>query len=49
MILSGVSMTAMMSLDKLTTSGIFFTGLIMGLSYGFFWANKGFPRIEYHQ
>ncbi|HQW10752.1 MAG TPA: hypothetical protein PLP06_01330 [Saprospiraceae bacterium] len=46
MILSGVSMTAMMSLDKLTTSGIFFTGLIMGLSYGFFWANRDFLALN---
>lgn len=40
MLLSGVSMFAMMSLDKLDTFGVFFAGLIMGLSYGFFWANR---------
>lgn len=36
MILSGVSMTAMMSLGELSTVGVFVAGLIMGLSYGFF-------------
>lgn len=40
MLLSGVSMFAMMSLDNLDTFGVFFAGLIMGLSYGFFWANR---------
>ncbi|MFN0176085.1 MAG: MFS transporter [Saprospiraceae bacterium] len=40
MLLSGVSMFAMMSLDNLDTAGVFFAGLIMGLSYGFFWANR---------
>lgn len=42
MLLSGVSMTAMMSLDTLDSVGIFMAGLIMGLSYGFFWANRDF-------
>ncbi|MEY3194722.1 MAG: hypothetical protein RIQ78_819, partial [Bacteroidota bacterium] len=40
MLLSGVSMAAMMSLDELNTLGVFVAGLIMGLSYGFFWANR---------
>jgi len=40
MMLSGVSMIAMMSLQELDAKGIFFAGLIMGLSYGFFWANR---------
>lgn len=46
MILSGISMFAMMSLDELSTSGIFFAGLIMGLSYGFFWANRDFLALN---
>jgi YQGE family putative transporter len=46
MLLSGISMAAMMSLDKLTTWGIFGTGLIMGLSYGFFWANRDFLALN---
>jgi len=46
MLLSGISMTAMMSLEELTTWGIFGTGLIMGLSYGFFWANRDFLALN---
>ncbi len=46
MLLSGISMTAMMSLNELTTWGIFGTGLIMGLSYGFFWANRDFLALN---
>lgn len=46
MILSGVSMFAMMSLHHLDTLGVFFAGLIMGLSYGFFWANRDFLALN---
>ncbi|MFM2393193.1 MAG: hypothetical protein RLZZ546_1175 [Bacteroidota bacterium] len=46
MLLSGVSMIAMMSLDKLDSVGVFFAGLIMGLSYGFFWANRDFLALN---
>ena len=46
MLLSGVSMFFMMALDKLDTVGIFFAGLIMGLSYGFFWANRDFLALN---
>lgn len=46
MLLSGVSMTAMMTLDKLSTLGVFLAGLIMGLSYGFFWANRDFLALN---
>jgi YQGE family putative transporter len=46
MLLSGVSMTAMMLLDRLDTVGVFFAGLIMGLSYGFFWANRDFLALN---
>ena len=46
MLLSGVSMFAMMSLDNLDTIGVFFAGLIMGLSYGFFWANRDFLALN---
>jgi len=49
MILSGVSMFAMMSLDDLSTAGIFFAGLIMGLSYGFFLGQQRFSCSEYDQ
>lgn len=40
MLLSGVSMAIMMSLETLQLGGIICAGLIMGLSYGFFWANR---------
>jgi MFS transporter, YQGE family, putative transporter len=46
MLLSGVSMTAMMSLGNLSTVGVFIAGLIMGLSYGFFWANRDFLALN---
>ncbi|MCC6461762.1 MAG: MFS transporter [Saprospiraceae bacterium] len=46
MLLSGVSMSAMMMLDQLDTAGVFFAGLIMGLSYGFFWANRDFLALN---
>lgn len=40
MLLSGVSMLAMMSLKSLTNAGIGAAGLIMGMSFGFYWANR---------
>jgi len=46
MLLSGVSMFAMMTLDHLDTPGVFWAGLIMGLSYGFFWANRDFLALN---
>lgn len=46
MLLSGVSMTAMMMLNNLSTFGVFMAGLIMGLSYGFFWANRDFLALN---
>jgi YQGE family putative transporter len=46
MLLSGVSMFSMMMLDKLDTIGVFAAGLIMGLSYGFFWANRDFLALN---
>ncbi len=46
MLLSGISMIAMMSLEKLDSMGVFFAGLIMGLSYGFFWANRDFLALN---
>ncbi|MCC7504264.1 MAG: hypothetical protein IT259_03140 [Saprospiraceae bacterium] len=46
MLLSGISMTAMMMLPELNTAGVFWAGLIMGLSYGFFWANRDFLALN---
>jgi len=40
MLLSGVSMLAMMSLKTLSNAGIGAAGLIMGMSFGFYWANR---------
>lgn len=46
MLLSGVSMAVMMSLENLQLGGIVVAGLIMGLSYGFFWANRDFLALS---
>ena len=46
MLLSGISMTAMMMLDRLDTAGVAIAGLIMGLSYGFFWANRDYLALD---
>ncbi|MGE5106756.1 MAG: MFS transporter [Sphingobacteriales bacterium] len=40
MLLSGISMIVMMSLHELNTLGIASAGMIMGLSFGFYWANR---------
>ncbi len=45
MILSGISMGIIMLLKDLTVAGISTTGFIMGLSYGFFWANRVFLTL----
>lgn len=39
-------MFAMMSLHQLDTIGVFLAGLIMGLSYGFFWSNRDFLALN---
>lgn len=46
MLLSGISMSGMMFLDSLSTIGVFISGLVMGLSYGFFWANRDFLALN---
>jgi YQGE family putative transporter len=46
MLLSGVSMTAMMMIGHIELPGIIIAGLIMGLSYGFFWANRDFLSLS---
>ncbi|TSD62893.1 MFS transporter [Inquilinus sp. KBS0705] len=40
MIISGLDMAVMMLLPQLEMAGITLIGFIMGLSYGFFWANR---------
>ncbi len=42
MILSGVSMIFMMSLDEINYFGLTLAGLIMGMSFGFYWANRDY-------
>ena len=46
MLLSGVSMAVMMSLKTLNLGGIVLAGLIMGISYGFFWANRDYLALS---
>ncbi|BDD01966.1 MFS transporter [Persicobacter psychrovividus] len=46
MLLSGVSMTVMMQLKEMNTTGIMMAGLIMGCSYGLFWSNRDFLALE---
>ncbi len=45
MMLSGVSMMIMMSLKTLDLTGIGFAGITMGLSFGFYWANRDFLAL----
>ena len=45
MILSGVSMVFMMSLDEISYFGLVSAGLIMGMSFGFYWANRDYLVI----
>jgi len=46
MLLSGMSMLFMMTLDNLNFTGVVFAGLIMGASFGFFWANRDFLALD---
>ncbi|TVQ07003.1 MAG: MFS transporter [Bacteroidetes bacterium] len=46
MLLSGISMLFMMSLSVMTFAGVAFAGLIMGISFGFFWANRDFLALD---
>ena len=45
MLLSGVSMFIMMFLENLNLTAIVVSGFLMGLSYGFFWANRDFLAL----
>lgn len=45
MIISGLDMAVMMALPELNIGGIALIGFIMGLSYGFFWANRVFLAL----
>jgi YQGE family putative transporter len=46
MIISGLDMAVMMLLPDLRMPGIALIGFIMGLSYGFFWANRVFLALK---
>ena len=46
MLLSGISMAVMMSLGKLDTLGVGVAGLMMGMSFGLFWANRDFLALS---
>jgi YQGE family putative transporter len=45
MLLSGISMAIMMSLTELNLLGIGVAGLTMGLSFGFYWANRDYLSL----
>ncbi len=46
MLLSGISMAVMMSLGTLDLWGVGTAGLIMGMSFGLFWANRDFLALS---
>ena len=46
MLLSGISMVFMMTLGEVNAPGVAFSGLIMGSSFGFFWANRDFLALN---
>jgi len=46
MMLSGVSMMIMMSLHTLDLAGIGFAGITMGMSFGFYWANRDYLALS---
>lgn len=46
MMLSGVSMVAMMSSSVITMWGIALAGILMGMSFGLFWANRDFLALS---
>jgi YQGE family putative transporter len=46
MLLSGLSMLIMMSLENLSVAGVGVAGLLMGCSFGFFWANRDFLALS---
>ena len=42
MLLSGVSMVVMMSLNEISYTGLTVAGLIMGMSFGLYWSNRDY-------
>lgn len=45
MMLSGISMMVMMSLKTLNLTGIGLAGITMGMSFGFYWANRDYLAL----
>ena len=45
MVLSAISMMIMMSLTTLDITGIGVAGIVMGMSFGFYWANRDFLAL----
>jgi len=45
MLLSGLSMLVMMTLNTLSISGIGVAGILMGCSFGFFWSNRDYLAL----
>jgi YQGE family putative transporter len=46
MLLSGLSMLVMMTLDNLSPTGVGVAGILMGCSFGFFWANRDYLALS---
>jgi YQGE family putative transporter len=46
MLLSGISMLVMMGFGKLSFAGVGIAGILMGCSFGFFWANRDFLALS---
>lgn len=45
MLLSGLSMLVMMTLENLSAAGVGIAGILMGCSFGFFWANRDYLAL----
>ncbi len=45
MLLSGLSMLVMMTLNTLSATGVGVAGILMGCSFGFFWANRDYLAL----
>lgn len=45
MLLSGLSMLLMMNLETLSPAGVGVAGILMGCSFGFFWANRDYLAL----
>lgn len=46
MLLSGLSMLVMMTLENLSPIGVGVAGILMGCSFGFFWANRDYLALS---